>query len=86
MGERTFLSISFRHLSPRPEQGLWQKTISSWSSFRAEQEPLKTKQNHPVTACQAHILGTSSPVNLQSMPEPRGLMLSRSWGLLSKAF
>lgn len=43
MGERTFLSISFRCLPPRPKQGWWQKNISSWSLFRAEQEPLKEK-------------------------------------------
>lgn len=43
MGERTFLSISFRCLPPRPKQGWWQKNISSWSLFRAEREPLKKK-------------------------------------------
>ena len=43
LGERSFLSISFRCLPPRPKQGWWQKNISSWSSFRAEQEPLKKK-------------------------------------------
>lgn len=43
MGERTFLSISFRRLSPRPKQGWWQKNISIWSSFRAEKKPLKKK-------------------------------------------
>lgn len=43
-GERTFLSIRFRCLPPRPKQSWWQKNISSRSFFRAEQEPLK-KEN-----------------------------------------
>lgn len=70
-----------------PNKAWWQKNISSWSLFRAEQEPLKKKeQNCLVTACQDYTLGTSSTVNLQSVSEPRGLMLSRSWDFLSKAF
>lgn len=42
-GREDFLINQFRRLPPRPKQGWWQKNISSWSLFRAEQEPLKEK-------------------------------------------
>lgn len=44
------------------------------------------EQNCLLTACQDQALGTSSSVNPQSVSEPRGLMLSRSWDFSVKSF
>jgi hypothetical protein len=62
------------------------KTSQTSHDLGQKQAFKEKEQNCLLTACQDHTLGTSSSVSIQSMSEPRRLMLSRPWDFLSKAF